>query len=47
MDVEHPAFMARDELGSQDAHESREDDEVGLGRISASPSAVSNASRSG
>jgi hypothetical protein len=32
MDVEHPAFVARDDLGSKNAHETGENDEVGLGR---------------
>ena len=33
MDVEHPPFVAPDELRAEDAHEAREHDEVGLRRV--------------
>ena len=37
VDVEHPAGMARDETGTQDRHETREDQRFGAVRLSLLP----------
>ena len=37
MNVEHPALVAPDQIRTEDPHEARQDDEVGLGRIDRLP----------